>query len=154
MYARNTFLLLLLVGWGTLSVPSSAQDMSLTLKADSTFNAAYDESKNFKGFDVDTSKINVINLAFQLAQDLAVASTNNSDVTNALPNKSYLRQRADLVLSSALPERTNVYATVSFMNTEEGTRSNASLVITNLEIEHYFRDNMKFRIGRLCNSVS
>ena len=154
MYANKAFILMLLVGWGARSVPSSAQDMKLTLKADSAFNAAYDESKTFKGFDVDTSKINVINLAFQVAQDLAVANTNNSDVTNALPNKSYMRQRADLVLSSALPERTNVYTTISFMNTEEGTRSNASLVITNLEIEHYFRNNMKFRIGRLCNSVS
>ena len=154
MYVRKTFIIMLLVGWGTLFVPSSAQDMKLTLKADSTFNAAYDESKTFKGFDVDTSKINVINMAFQVAQDLAVANTNNSDVTHALPNRSYFRQRADLVLSSALPERTTVYATVSFMNTEEGTRSNASVVITNLEIEHYFRNNMKFRIGRLCNSVS
>ena len=154
MYARKAFILMLLVGWGTLSVPSSAQDMKLIMKADSTFNAAYDEAKTFKGFDVDTSKINVINLAFQVAQDLAVASTNNSDVTDALANKSYFRQRADLVLSSALPERTNVYATVSFMNKEGGTGSNASVVITNLEIEHYFRHNMKFRIGRLCNSVS
>jgi hypothetical protein len=154
MYARKAFILMSLVGWGTLSVPSSAQDMRLTMKTDSTFNAAYDESKTFKGFDVDTSQVNVINLAFQLALDAAVANTNHSDVTNSLPSRSYFRQRADLVLSSALPERTNVYATVSFMNNEEGTRSNASLVITNLEIEHYFRRNMKFRIGRLCNSVS
>ena len=154
MYARKAFILMLLVGWGTLSVPSSAQDMKLIMKADSTFNAAYDESKTFKGFDVDTSKINVINMAFQVAQDLAVVNTNNSEVTDALPSKSYFRQRADLVLSSALPERTNVYATVSFMNKEGGTGSNASVVITNLEIEHYFRHNMKFRIGRLCNSVS
>ena len=154
MYARKAFILMLLVGWGTLSVPSSAQDMKLIMKADSTFNAAYDESKTFKGFDVDTSKINVINLAFQVAQDLAVVNTNNSEVTDALPSKSYFRQRADLVLSSALPERTNVYATVSFMNKEGGTGSNASVIITNLEIEHYFRNNMKFRIGRLCNSVS
>ena len=154
MYARKAFILMLLVGWGTLYVPSSAQDMKLTMKADSTFNAAYEEAKTFKGFDVDTSKINVINLAFQVAQDVAVVGTNNSDVTDALPSKSYFRQRADLVLSSALPERTNVYATVSFLNTEAGASSKASVVITNLEIEHYFRNNMKFRIGRLCNSVS
>ena len=154
MFVRKAFILMLLVGWGTLSVPSSAQNMKLTMKADSAFNAAYDESKTFKGFDVDTSKINVINLAFQVAQDLAVVSTNNSEVTDALPSKSYFRQRADLVLSSALPERTNVYATVSFLNTEAGASSKASVVVTNLEIEHYFRNNMKFRIGRLCNSVS
>ena len=154
MFVRKAFILMLLVGWGTLSVPSSAQNMKLTLKADSAFNAAYDEAKTFKGFDVDTSKINVINLAFQVAQDLAVVSTNNSEVTDALPSKSYFRQRADLVLSSALPERTNVYATVSFLNTEAGASSKASVVVTNLEIEHYFRNNMKFRIGRLCNSVS
>ena len=154
MFARKAFILMLLVGWGTLSVPSSAQDIKLTMKADSTFNAAYDEAKTFKGFDVDTSKVNVINLAFQVAQDLAVANTNSSDVTDALASKSYFRQRADLVLSSALPERTNVYATVSFLNTEAGASSKASVVVTNLEIEHYFRNNMKFRIGRLCNSVS
>ena len=154
MFVRKAFILMLLVGWGTLSVPSSAQNMKLTLKADSAFNAAYDEAKTFKGFDVDTSKVNVINMAFQVAQDLAVVSTNNSEVTDALPSKSYFRQRADLVLSSALPERTNVYATVSFLNTEAGASSKASVVVTNLEIEHYFRNNMKFRIGRLCNSVS
>ncbi len=155
MYVFKAIITILLVGWGALLVPSSAQDMKVSLKSDSTFFAAEEEAKTFKGFDVDTSKINVINMAFQLAQDVVAASTNDDAITNSLSTKSYFRQRADLVLSSALPERTNVYATISFMNTEEGAHStNSSLVITNLEIEHYFKNNMKFRIGRLCNSVS
>ena len=131
-----------------------AQEFSITAKADSTFNAAEYEAKTFKGFDVDTSKVNVVNIAMQLAQDVVYAFTNDDGVTGALPNQSYYRQRADLVLSSALPERTNAYFTVSFLNNDAGVKNEASVVVTNLEVEHFFSDNYKIRVGRLGNTVS
>ena len=134
--------------------PAVAQKLTLSVKADSTFDASNDNAQTFKGADVDMSKVNVINIAMQIAQDVAAATTNDEEITSALPNKTYYRQRADLVFSSALPERTNVYSTVSFLNTSAGVKDEASVIVTNLEIEHYFTKNLKMRVGRLGNTVS
>ncbi|MBR4809975.1 MAG: hypothetical protein IK031_06825 [Bacteroidales bacterium] len=145
--------------WTVLALLASggsicAQDLTVSFKADSTFNAAISEAQTFKGFDVDTSKVNVVNIAMQLAQDVAFAVTNDDGVTGSLPNPTYYRQRADLVFSAALPERTNAYFTVSFLDNEPGVKNDASVVVTNLEVEHYFRNNLKIRVGRLGNTVS
>ena len=134
--------------------PAVAQKLTLSVKADSTFDASNDNAQTFKGADVDMSKVNVINIAMQIAQDVAAATTNDEEITSALPNKTYYRQRADLVFSSALPERTNVYSTVSFLNTSAGVKDEASVIVTNLEIEHFFTKNLKMRVGRLGNTVS
>ena len=137
----------------TLSV--QAQDLKVSIKGDSTFNPADVEPKTIKGFDVDTSKVNTINMAMQIASDVAVFSSNDKAITDAFPFNAYFRQRADWILSSALPEHTNMYSTVTFLNIEEGLNSEAMVVVTNLEMEHFFKNkNMKFRIGRLCNTVS
>ncbi|WP_242385419.1 hypothetical protein [Phocaeicola sartorii] len=144
-----TVLLLVMIGIGRIS----AQHVQLVLENDSTFNAAEDYIKANEGFDVDITKINVINLGLQAAQDVVVAHANNDKVTSALANKSYYRQRVDLMLSSALPERTNVYSTISFLNDNSGA-SSTMVTISNMEIEHFFNNNFKFRLGRLVNSVS
>ena len=132
---------------------ANAQKITFDVGRDSTFNAAEDYAQTSEGFDVDITKVNVINLGSQIAQDVAVASANSGEVKSALANSSYYRQRVDLMLSSALPERTNVYATISFLNDNSGSAS-AMVTVTNLEIEHFFRRNFKFRVGRLANSVS
>ena len=134
--------------------PTGAQNLTLSVKADSTFDASNDDAQTFKGADVDMSKVNVINIAMQVAQDVAAATTNDEDVTSSLANKTYYRQRADLVFSAALPERTNVYSTVSFLNNTAGVKEEASVVVTNVEVEHFFTNNLKMRVGRLGNTVS
>ena len=154
MYARITIIGMLLASWGFCSVPSVAQQMNLATSTDSTFNAGDDKGKTFRGFDVDTSKVNVVNIAMQLAQDAQFTNTNDESVTKALPSKAFYRQRVDLMLSSALPEHTNVYSTLSFMNTVEGMTSDPKVVVANLEVEKFFKRNLKLRIGRLANSVS
>ena len=137
------------------ALAATAQEMKVSIKGDSTFNPADVEAKTMKGFDVDTSKVNVINMAMQIASDVAIFNANDKAIEEAFPFTSYYRQRADWILSSALPERTNMYSTVTFLNIEEGLNSEAMVVITNLEMEHFFKNkNMKFRIGRLCNTVS
>jgi hypothetical protein len=130
-----------------------AQNVPLTVDVDSTFNAAEDNAKTSRGFDVDISKVNVVNLGIQIVQDVAMANANNKDVLSSLANKSYYSQRADLMVSTALPERTNVYTIVSFIN-QNTDASSTSVVVTNLEIEHFFGSHNKFRVGRLANSVS
>ena len=134
--------------------PIGAQNLTLSAKADSTFDASNDDAKTFKGADVDMSKVNVINIAMQLAQDVAAANTNDEGVSSALASKTYYRQRADLVFSTALPEHTNVYSTVSFLNTKAGVKEEASVIVTNLEVEHFLSNNLKVRAGRLGNTVS
>lgn len=152
---RKTIIPIMIVAALTLSMPVAAQDVKVSIKADSTFNPADVEAKTFKGFDVDTAKVNTINMALQIASDVAVFSTNDKEVSDAFPFTAYYRQRADWILSSALPEHTNMYSTVTFLNIEEGLNSEAMVVITNLEMEHFFKNKrMKFRIGRLCNTVS
>ena len=154
MSVNKTIVKILLVGWGLYSIPSAAQQVTVSVTPDSTFHAGDDKGKTFKGFDVDTSKVNVVNIAMQLAQDAQFNNTNDESITNALPTKSFYRQRVDLMLSSALPEHTNVYATFSFMNTTEGMMSDPKVVVANLEVEQFFKKNLKIRIGRLANSVS
>ena len=147
---RKVWIVLMLVG---AALYAHAQKVTFDVGRDSTFNAAEDYAKTSEGFDVDITKLNVINLGSQIAQDVAVASVNDKDVKSALTAPSYYRQRVDLMVSSALPERTNVYATISFLNDNAGS-SSAMVTVTNLEIEHFFRKNFKFRVGRLANSVS
>ena len=130
-----------------------AQKVTFDVGRDSTFNAAEDYAQVNEGFDVDITQLNVINLGAQIAQDVAVASANSNEVKSALTAPSYYRQRVDLMVSSALPERTNIYSTISFLNDNAGS-SSAMVTVTNLEIEHFFRKNFKFRLGRLANSVS
>ncbi|MCR4558498.1 MAG: hypothetical protein K5685_00285 [Bacteroidales bacterium] len=140
-----------------ISTTTKAQDVLLKLGGnDTTFNAAEDRAKTSGGFDVDTSKskLNVINLAMQIAQDVAFATGNQKEVIDNLPFKSYYRQRADLIMSAALPGRTNIYFTGAFLQEKEGVKDAARVIAANLEIEHYFRKNMKIRFGRLGNSVS
>ena len=145
------FLLVILT---VFSVSVNAQDFQIKIGGDSTFNAAEERAKTSEGFDVDTSKLNVLNIGMQIVEDFAVASSDCRDVVKSLPNRSYYRQRADLMTAAALPGRTNMYFTASFMQEESGVKNAASIVITNLEIEHYFKKNIKFRLGRLANSVS
>lgn len=152
MNRKITMALLLCWGW-MWTGQMNAQDITFSLGKDSTFNAADDYAKTSEGFDVDISKVNVINLGLQVAQDVAVASANRDEVIDALANKSYYRQRVDLTVTSALPERTNVYSIITFLNDNSGA-SSATVTVSNLEIEHFFNDNFKFRVGRLANSVS
>ena len=56
--------------------------------------------------------------------------------------------------AAALPGRTNMYFSASFMQTAEGVANDGVVKITNLEIEHYFKKNLKLRFGRLANAVS
>ncbi|MBU3837091.1 MAG: hypothetical protein H9777_01930 [Candidatus Phocaeicola faecigallinarum] len=130
-----------------------AQKIKFEIAKDSTFNAADDYAQTSEGFDVDISQKNVVNLGIQLAQDVAYANSNPSKITDALANKSYYRQRVDLTLTSALPERTNVYSIITFLNDNSGT-SSAMVTISNLEVEHFFNNNFKIRLGRLANTVS
>ena len=129
-----------------------AQKVTFDVGRDSTFNAAEDYAQVNEEFDVDITQLNVINLGAQVAQDVAVASANSNEVKSALAAPSYYRQRVDLMVSSVLPERTNIYSTISFLNDNAGL-SSAMVTVTNLEIEHFFRNNFKFRLGRLANSV-
>lgn len=129
-----------------------AQNVHLEIGKDSTFNAAEDYAKTSEGFDVDITKVNVINVGGQMAQDIATSTANYKEVISSLPNKSYYRQRFDLMVSSALPERTNVYSIITFLNDSYDGACN--VVISNLEVEHFFNNNFKFRMGRLANSVS
>lgn len=149
MYRKGWIGILLLL----LVLQVKAQKVQFSLGKDSTFNAAEDYARTSEGFDVDINQVNVINLGMQIAQDVAVANANRDEILSALPAKSYYRQRVDLMLSSALPERTNVYSTISFLNDNSSSPS-AIATITNLEVEHYFRKNFKVRLGRLANSVS
>ena len=129
-----------------------AQNVQLEIGKDSTFNAAEDYAKTSEGFDVDINKINVINIGGQMAQDIVASTANYKEVISALPNKSYYRQRFDLMVSSALPERTNVYSIITFLNDSYDGACN--VIVSNLEVEHFFNNNFKFRLGRLTNSVS
>lgn len=147
---KKVWFVLLLLG-GVIS--SGAQNIQLSIANDSTFNAADDNAKTSSGFDVDITKLNVVNLGMQVAQDAVVSNANNGEVTSALPNKSYYQQRFDLMLWSALPERTNVYSTVAFLNTNSGASSTKAILV-NMEVEHFFNNHFKFRVGRLSGSVS
>ena len=133
---------------------ANAQNISVTLGADSAFNAAEERVKAYEGFDVDTSKLNVLHIGMQLIQDFGFASADDKDMVSKLNAKSYYWERADLMTAAALPGRTNMYFTASFMQTGEGVQNDATIKITNLEIEHYFKKNLKLRFGRLANSVS
>lgn len=143
-------IVLLLLG---SAIQAVAQNMKLALEKDSTFNAAEDYAKTIDGFDVDITKINVINIGAQLAYDIAASNVNNKEMEDALDNKSYYRQRVDIMLSSALPERTNIYSNISFINNSSDV-SSVVVSVTNLEVEHFFMNHFKFRVGRLANSVS
>jgi len=137
-----------------LTFAAEAQDFSIKIGGDSTFNAAEDKAKTFEGFDVDTSKLNVLNIGMMVVEDFAGAKANEDVIVKSLNKRSYYRQRADLLTAAALPGRTNMYFTVSFMQEAEGVKNAASVVVTNLEIEHYFKKNIKFRFGRLANGIS
>ena len=132
--------------------PAMAQ-IVLLQKSDSTFNAAEVKPKTFKGFDVDTSRVNVVYVGMQLSQDVVGSTANDPEITSALASSSYYRQRVDMVFSSALPEHTNVYATLSFINPDGGSNV-GKIFFTNMEVEHYFMNHTKIRIGRLANQVS
>lgn len=148
----NRLLILLLFLWvGIVQVMS--QRIKFEIGKDSIFNAADDYAQTSEGFDVDITQKNVVNLGMQIAQDIAIANSNPDEVTSALANKSYYRQRVDLTVTSALPERTNVYSIITFLNDNSGS-SAAMVTISNLEIEHFFNNNFKFRLGRLANTVS
>ena len=141
-----------MIGWISSTWCVMAQKARVEF-ADSTFNAADVEVKSFKGFDVDTSKVNVINLGMQVSLDGALSHSNPNEVSAALATPSYFRQRLDLVFSAALPEHTNVYATLSFINGEGGSNF-GKIFFTNLEVEHFFKNHTKIRAGRLVNQVS
>lgn len=130
-----------------------AQNVQLKISNDSTFNAAEDYAKTNAGFDVDITKVNVINVGIQVAQDIVAASANHKEVTTALPDESYYRQRADLMIWAALPEQTNVYSTIAFLNSNSDATSTMATVV-NMEIEHFLSNHFKFRVGRLTNAVS
>ena len=136
-----------------MSLSAAAQEITLSLKSDSTFNAAEVVLKTFKGFDVDTSRVNVVNVGMQLSQDVVGSVANDDDILSSLASSSYYRQRVDMVFSSALPEHTNVYATLSFINPDGGANV-GKIFFTNMEVEHYFLNHTKIRIGRLANQVS
>ena len=136
-----------------ITCTAKAQNIDINVRADSTFNAAEVEANTFKGFDVDINKVGTVNIGMQLAFDASEAFANHDEITSSLQKKSFYRQRADLILSSALPEHTNVYATLTFVDPKGGD-NNANIVMSNLEIEHYFLNNTKIRIGRLGNKVS
>lgn len=147
---KKKLLVLLLLG---CVIRTTGQEIKLVIEKDSVFNAAEDYAKTIDGFDVDITKVNVINVGAQLAYDIAVSNANHDEVEDALDSKSYYRQRVDIMLSSALPERTNIYSNVSFLNNNSGV-SSVVVSVTNLEVEHFFKKNFKFRVGRLANSVS
>lgn len=130
-----------------------AQKFSVNVDADSTFNAAEDYTKAAEGFDVDIKRVNEVNLGLQMAQDIAFVNANSDEATAAFPVKAYYRQRADLIFTAALPERTNLYTIFTFLNDNSGT-SEAMVTFSNLELEHFFNDNFKIRMGRLVNKVS
>ena len=133
---------------------AEAQDFSIKIGGDTTFNAAEEKAKTYEGFDVDTSKLNVLNIGMQVVQDFAGATANEKDIVRSLYARSYFRERADLLTAAALPGRTNMYFTASFMQEDAGVKNAASVIVTNLEIEHYFKKNLKLRFGRLANGVS
>lgn len=141
---------LTIILWLAGSLCVDAQELNFSLGSDSTFNAAEDYAQTIDGFDVDVNQQNVINVGTQIAQDVIVASLNDDGVADGLSSKSLYRQRMDLIISSALPERTNIYSNVSFVN----NNSSLNVVMTNLEVEHFFKGRCKIRVGRLANSVS
>ena len=149
---KNSIVTMLLVGCLGLPLQAVAQKVSVSM-SDSTFNAAEVEPKTFKGFDVDTSKVNQINIGMQLSQDIVASHANHSEVTDGLASSSYYRQRVDLVLSAALPEHTNVYTTLSYINPDGGSNV-GKIFFTNMEVEHFFMNHTKIRAGRLANRVS
>lgn len=148
-YGRILALLAML----TASQLAKAQKFSLNIDADSTFNAAEDYTQAAEGFDVDIKRVNEVNLGIQAAQDIAFVNGNSDEATSAFPVKAYYRQRADLIFTAALPERTNLYTIFTFLNDNSGI-SEATVTFSNLEIEHFFNDNFKVRMGRLVNKVS
>ena len=56
-----------------------AQDFSVTMSGDSTFNAAEESVKAQSGIDVDTSKLNVLHIGLQVIQDVGFASADDKD---------------------------------------------------------------------------
>jgi hypothetical protein len=148
----NKIISTILISCGCV-LSASAQHMAVVIDADTTFNAAEDHAKTSSGFDVNIKKLNVVSLGLQIVQDVAAANANSTDVLDALSTRSYYSQRADLMVSTALPERTNIYTNISFLN-QNTVGSQASVIVTNLEIEHFFGNHNKFRVGRLANSVS
>lgn len=153
MFVKGIKIVCVLAGWLGMLTQAMAQDIVLSLKADSSFNMAEVTSKTFKGFDVDTSRVNVVNIGMQLSQDMVNSYANHDEITSALANPSYYRQRVDMIFSSALPEHTNVYATLSFINPDGGSNV-GKLFFTNMEVEHFFQNHTKIRVGRLANAVS
>lgn len=147
---KKWLIVLLLLG---CVIRIGAQNLKLSVGRDSTFNAAEDYAKTNAGFDVDITKVNVLNLGVQVAQDVAIANANYDKVLSAFPNKSYYQQRVDLTVWAALPERTNIYSTISFLNSNSGATSTMATLV-NMEVEHFFNTHFKFRVGRLSGSVS
>ena len=126
--------------------------LSSLKEKDKSFNAAEDYAQTFEGYDVDTKNPGHVNLGVQVAQDFMAMSSNHSSVIETLNYDSYYRQRIDFMLSSALPERTNLYAILSCSVTG---MSETSFSILNLEVEHYLKgDHVKFRLGRLISKLS
>lgn len=138
----------------SFALPTLSQKLKIAIEQDSTFNAAEDYAKTSSGFDVDIRKVNEVQIGLQLAQDIAASDCNDDDIEKGIAKKSYYRQRADLMLSAALPEKTNVYSILSFVNGNGDVSEGANVVVSNFEIEHYFNNHCKFRMGRLINSVS
>lgn len=136
-----------------LTLESSAQKVKVEITNDSTFNAAEDYAQTASGFDTNISEVNVIHTGLQLAQDVVAANGNRDEVLSSLANKSYYRQRADLMVWATLPERTNIYTTLSFVN-DNDKLSPVDVHVVNLEVEHFFKKRFKIRMGRLGNAVS
>lgn len=136
-----------------LAMPLTAQKLTLNLESDSTFNAANDDDdiRPEQNFDKPPGWLNEINIGAQFAQDLAYSSVNKKELEAGVPSTAYYRQRVDLIVTSALPERTNFYSILTFLNTEENS---CQLTLSNLELEHFFSNNYKVRVGRLVNSIS
>lgn len=119
---------------------------------DKTFNAAEEQAKTFEGYDVDITRPGQINLGIQVAQDVVAMTSKSKEMLEHITKHDYYKQRMDLMLSAALPERTNVYTILSFVATGSNT---VNLAVVNMELEHYFPGNhVKFRVGRLINKLS
>jgi hypothetical protein len=118
-----------------------------------------DESKTFKGYDLDTTLINEPQFGLQMmniCNFIDYFSDNAKTLGNAQGYSSRYFMRADYWLGIALPDHTNLYGLMSFCVTKEdnATPSAFTYTVLNMEVEHFFNDIFKIRFGRLVNKTS
>ena len=118
-----------------------------------------DESKTFKGYDLDTGLINTPQFAMQMmyvSNFVDFRTADSRTLGNTLGYNSRYFMRSDYWTAIALPQHTNLYGLMSFVVAKEdnATASAFTYTVLNMEVEHFFNEMFKVRFGRLVNRTS